>query len=159
MKGYYRAPDETAAAVNPEGWFNARDLGRLQNGNLFLVGRTKDLIIRSGLNVYPAEVEAVLNGHPSVANSAVIGRSVEGDEEVVAFVQPVPGALLQAPELAEHASKHLAPYKRPSRYVLLSQLPLTPIGKIARGELTKLVIAIGKSESEVRSKPTTVVTR
>src|SRR3984893_19022494 len=91
MKGYYRAPEETAAALNAEGWFNTRDLARFEDGNLFIVGRTKDLIIRFGFNVYPAEVEAVLNAHPAVAQSGVIGRSVDGDEEVVAFIQLLPG--------------------------------------------------------------------
>src|SRR5208283_1775123 len=63
MKGYYRAPQETAAAIDAEGWFNTRDLARLEGGNLFIVGRTKVLIVRFGFNVYPAEIEAVLNAH------------------------------------------------------------------------------------------------
>ena len=58
--------DETAAAIDAEGWFNTRDLARFEDGNLFIVGRTKDLIIRFGFNVYPAEVEAVLNAHPQL---------------------------------------------------------------------------------------------
>ena len=78
MKGYYRAPEETAAAIDVEGWFNTRDLARLEDGNLFIVGRTKDLIVRRGFNVYPAEVEAVLNAHPAVVQSGVIGRCVGG---------------------------------------------------------------------------------
>ena len=89
-KGYYHAPEETAAAINSEGWFNTRDLARFDGGHLFIVGRTKELIVRFGMNVYPAEVEAVLNTHPAVVRSAVIGRSVqgvEGGEEVIAFVQ------------------------------------------------------------------------
>ena len=73
MKGYYREPGETSAAINVDGWFNTRDLAQLQDGNLFIVGRTKELIVRFGFNVYPAEVEAVLNAHPAVARSAVIG--------------------------------------------------------------------------------------
>ena len=80
MKGYYHAPEETAAAINSEGWFNTRDLACLKNGYLFIVGRTKELIVRFGENVYPAEVEAVLNAHPSVVRSAVIGRTVEGTQ-------------------------------------------------------------------------------
>ena len=88
----------------PEGWFNTRDLARLEDGNLFIVGRTKELIVRFGFNVYPAEVEAVLNAHPAVVQSAVIGRSVEGNEEVVAFVQLVPGSSVTATELAEYAA-------------------------------------------------------
>ncbi len=96
MKGYYHAPDETAAAINPEGWFNTCDLARLEDGYLFIVGRTNELIVRFGENVYPAEVEAVLNAHPAVVRSAVIGRTVEGTEggeEVVAFVQLTPASV------------------------------------------------------------------
>ena len=118
MKGYYRAPEETAAAVDAEGWFNTRDLARLEEGNHFIVGRTKDLIVHRGFNVYPAEVEAVLNAHPAVVQSAVVGRSINGDEEVVAFVQLLPESALTADELAEYAAQHLAQYKRPSQIVL-----------------------------------------
>src|SRR5437879_2581421 len=139
MKGYYRAPEETAAAIDADGWFNTRDLAQLEDGNLFIVGRTKDLIVRFGFNVNPAEVEAVLNACPGVVRSAVIGRTLAGDgnEEVVAFVQPAPGSSLTSTQLAEHAAGHLAPYKRPSQIVLLSALPLTPTGKVVKAELTK----------------------
>ncbi len=139
MKGYYRAPEETAAAVNTEGWFNSRDLGRMVDGNLFLVGRTKDLIIRSGFNVYPAEVEAVLNSHPAVAQSAVLGRAVSGDEEIVAFVQLMPEISVTTRELQEYAAKRLATYKWPSRIVVLQAMPATPTGKIVKGELAKML--------------------
>lgn len=141
MKGYYRAPEETAIAVNPEGWFNTRDLVRLENGYLFIVGRTKELIIRFGENVYPAEVEAVLNSHPAVVRSAVIGRTVEGTqggEEVVAYVQLAPSSTTSESEIAEHAAQHLAPYKRPSQILLVSSMPLTPTGKVIKGELAKM---------------------
>src|SRR6202451_3192143 len=99
-KGYYRAPEETAAAIDEDGWFNTRDLARLEDGNLFIVGRTKDLIVRRGFNGYPAEVEAVLNAHSAVVNSAVVGRSVGGDEEVVAFVQLLPESPVTVIDLA-----------------------------------------------------------
>jgi long-chain acyl-CoA synthetase len=138
MKGYYRAAAETAAAINPEGWFNTRDLARLEDGNLFIVGRTKDLIVHHGFNVYPAEVEAVLNSHPAVVQSAVIGRSVEGDEEVVAFVQPLPDSPLTTAEVAEYAAQHLAPYKRPSQILLIPTMPVTPTGKVVKAELAKM---------------------
>lgn len=137
MKGYYRSPEETAAAVNREGWFNSRDLGRIEDGSLFLVGRAKEMIVRFGFNVYPAEVEAVLNAHPLVVQSAVVGRSLEENEEIVAFVQLAPGARLTTLELAEYASHHLGLYKRPSEIVFLEAMPLTSIGKIAKGELSK----------------------
>ena len=141
MKGYYRAPEETATAINPEGWFNTRDLARLENDHLFIVGRTKELIVHFGLNVYPAEVEAVLNAHPSVVRSAVIGRSVEGtqgDEEIVAFAQPTAGSPLTANELAEHAARHLAPYKRPSQILIVPAMPVTLTGKVMKDELAKM---------------------
>lgn len=142
MKGYYRAPEETAAAVDNDGWFNTRDLARLENGYLFIVGRTKELIVRFGLNVYPAEVEAVLNSHPAVVRSAVIGRTVEGtkgDEEVIAFVQLKPDCSVPESEIAQHAAQHLAPYKRPSHIMLVPAMPLTPTGKVVKGELAKML--------------------
>jgi len=141
MKGYYHAAEETAAAINPEGWFNTRDLARLENGYLFIVGRTKELIIRFGENVYPAEVEAVLNAHPAVVRSAVIGRTVEGTqggEEVVAYVQLTPSSTISESDLAQHAAQHLAPYKRPTQILLVPSMPLTPTGKVVKGELAKM---------------------
>jgi long-chain acyl-CoA synthetase len=138
MKGYYRNPEETAAAINPEGWFNTRDLAQLEDGHLFIVGRTKDLIVRYGFNVYPAEVEAVLNSHPAVLRSAVIGRSMKGDEQVVAFIQLAPTMHVSASELAEFAGKNLAPYKRPSQIVFVPELPVTVTGKVIKAKLTEL---------------------
>jgi long-chain acyl-CoA synthetase len=138
MKGYYRAPEETAAAIDAEGWFNTRDLARFEDENLFIVGRTKDVIIRLGFNVYPAEVEAVLNAHPAVAQSAVIGRTTKEDEEILAFVQPSPGSHLTEVDLAEYTAKHLATYKRPSGILLIPTMPMTPSGKIAKNDLAKI---------------------
>jgi acyl-CoA synthetase (AMP-forming)/AMP-acid ligase II len=142
MKGYYRAPEETALAINADGWFNTRDLARMEDGKVYIVGRTKELIVRFGFNVYPAEVEAVLNTCPGVVRSAVIGRTVAGDgnEEVVAFVQPAPGSTLTSTQLAEHVAGHLAPYKRPSQIVLVSALPMTPTGKVVKAELAKIAV-------------------
>lgn len=139
MKGYYHSPEETAAAIDAAGWFNTHDLARLDGANLFIVGRTKDLIVHRGFNVYPAEVEAVLNSHPAVVHSAVIGRSVGGDEEVVAFVQPLPGSPLTATDLAEYLAAQLASYKRPSQIFLVSAMPVTPTGKVVKSELPKLM--------------------
>jgi len=135
MKGYYRAPEETAASLSSDGWFNTRDLARMENGNLFIVGRTKDMIIRFGFNVYPAEVEAVLNAHPAVARSAVVGRMVEGDEEIVAFVQLQPNLQASTDELAKHAAQNLAAYKQPTQIVLVAEMPVTPLGKVIKDQL------------------------
>ncbi len=141
MKGYYHAPEETAAAIDQDGWFNTRDLARLEEEHLFIVGRTKELIVRFGFNVYPAEVEGILNSHPGVARSAVIGRSIasEGGEEVIAFIELTQGAAHSPEELAEFASSHLAAYKRPSQILIVPSMPLTPTGKVMKDQLAKLL--------------------
>ncbi|MGA7452513.1 MAG: AMP-binding protein [Rhodoplanes sp.] len=140
MKGYYRAPDETAKVIDAAGWLNTKDLARFDaGGNLFIVGRTKELIIRSGFNVYPTEVEAVLNAHPDVTLSAVVGRSVAGNEEVVAFVQLRPGAQTCIAELAAFAAERLAAYKRPGEIRIVKAMPASSTGKIMKGVLSDLV--------------------
>ncbi|HEV7544869.1 MAG TPA: long-chain fatty acid--CoA ligase, partial [Reyranella sp.] len=135
MRGYYRAAEATAAAIDAEGWFNTGDLARFEGEALFIAGRTKELIIRSGFNVYPAEVEAVLNAHPAVVQSAVIGRAVPGNEEVVAYVQLLPGSEACADDLMAHACRQLTAYKRPAEIVILEALPAASTGKILKHRL------------------------
>jgi len=137
MRGYYRAPDLTAAAIDAEGWFQTGDLVRFDGVRLFVVGRSKELIIRSGFNVYPPEVEAVLNTHPDVVQSAVIGRAVEGNEEVVAYVQLLPGSATTAEVLMQHVRGQLTAYKRPNEIILLVALPASSTGKILKHRLTE----------------------
>lgn len=137
MKGYYRDPEETAAAISAEGWFNSRDLARLEKDHLFIVGRTKELIVRYGFNVYPAEVEAILNGCAGVTRSAVIGSAAGNDEEIIAFVELAPGSAIVPDDVATHARKNLAPYKQPSKIVIIDEMPMTPTGKVAKNELAK----------------------
>ena len=133
--GYYRAPELTAKAIDRGGWFNAGDLARLDDDHLFIVGRTQELIIRSGFNVYPAEVEAVLDSHEMVVRSAAIGRAVPGNEEIVAFVKILPGAAITGKELMEYAGRRLASYKRPCEIVLLESLPAASTGKVLKHRL------------------------
>ncbi|HYX00837.1 MAG TPA: AMP-binding protein [Reyranella sp.] len=136
MRGYYRAAEATAAAIDKDGWFNTGDLARFEGDALFIAGRTKELIIRSGFNVYPAEVEAVLNAHPAVVQSAVVGRTVNANEEVVAYVQLLAGADATADDLMGHAARQLTAYKRPSEIVILDALPTSSTGKILKHRLT-----------------------
>jgi acyl-CoA synthetase (AMP-forming)/AMP-acid ligase II len=140
MRGYYRAPDLTAKAIDSEGWFNTGDLARFDGECLYIVGRTKEMIIRSGFNVYPAEVEAVLNSHPDVVQSAVVGRSIEGNEEVVAFVQLLRGSSVKADQLKAFVSPQLTSYKRPSEIIVLEALPATSTGKILKHKLAESLI-------------------
>ncbi|WP_333931147.1 MULTISPECIES: class I adenylate-forming enzyme family protein [unclassified Bradyrhizobium] len=135
MKGYYRAPELTAQVVDPEGWFNTGDLAFFRGGDLFIAGRTKEMIIRSGFNVYPAEVEAVLNSHDAVLQSAVVGRPVDGNEEVVAFVQLVQGATATAADILAHAGSQLTAYKRPAKVIVLPEFPVSSTGKILKRKL------------------------
>jgi long-chain acyl-CoA synthetase len=137
MRGYYRAPDLTAKAVDDDGWFNTGDLGRFEGDQLYIVGRTKEMIIRSGFNVYPAEIEAVLSTHDAVVQCAVVGRHVEGNEEVVAFVQLLKGSTVTAQDLQAHVAPQLTSYKRPSEIILLDALPATSTGKILKHKLAE----------------------
>jgi len=137
MLGYYRDPAQTAQALLPGGWLNTGDIGYVdERGALFIAGRSKDLIIRSGFNVYPAEVEAVINAFPGVRLSAVVGR-VEADqnEEVVAFVEARPGTAVDCDALMTHLRAELAPYKRPARIIPIDAIPTTVSGKILKQPL------------------------
>jgi acyl-CoA synthetase (AMP-forming)/AMP-acid ligase II len=139
MKGYYRDEGASAQALPGDGWLATGDFARVDpDGAVHIVGRLKELIIRSGFNVHPVEVEAVLNAHPGVSQSAVVGREVEGNEEVVAFVEPVAGARLDAGELAAFAAKSLAPYKRPAEVIVLDKLPAAASGKVLKGRLREM---------------------
>ena len=135
MKGYYKAPEETAAVIDAEGWFRTGDLARFADGSWFIAGRAKEMIIRFGFNVYPAEIEGVLNAHPAVARSAVIGRQKDGSEQIVAFIDPAPGSTATVTQLADYAASKLAPYKQPSEILLMPNMPLSPAGKILKSEL------------------------
>jgi acyl-CoA synthetase (AMP-forming)/AMP-acid ligase II len=137
MRGYYRAPDLTAKAIGPDGWFSTGDLARFEGDALFIVGRTKEMIIRSGFNVYPAEIEAVLSTHSAVVQCAVVGRPVDGNEEIVAFVQLLKGSKTTVRDLMAHVAPQLTSYKRPSEIVLLDALPATSTGKILKHKLAE----------------------
>jgi acyl-CoA synthetase (AMP-forming)/AMP-acid ligase II len=139
MKGYYKEPDLTRQALDAQGWLKTGDLARqTTDGSLVIAGRSKELIIRSGFKVYPLEVEQVLNSHPLVVQSAVVGRAVDGNEEVIAFVEYKPVSGLTSGALERFLREHLAPYKVPSAVVLLEQLPAAPTGKVLKSTLQKM---------------------
>jgi len=139
MLGYYRAPELSAEALTADGWLRTGDLARVDaDGAYHVVGRSKELIIRSGFNVYPVEVEQVLNGHPDVVQSAVVGRAVEGNEEVVAFVEVAQDAAIGVDTLRAYLKERLSPYKVPTQIVIMPQLPAAPTGKILKKELQRI---------------------
>ncbi|MCV6584490.1 MAG: acyl--CoA ligase [Marinibacterium sp.] len=136
MKGYYRNPQETARVLDADGWMHTGDLGRIDDrGHLHILGRSKELIIHGGFNVYPPEVEAALNDHPQVIQSAVVGMMVDGDEKVVAFCQVSDADRPDAEALRAFAAERLAGYKRPSRIILAQDLPAAPTGKVLKHKL------------------------
>ncbi|HEY6396835.1 MAG TPA: AMP-binding protein [Solirubrobacteraceae bacterium] len=135
IAGYYQRPDADAEAFTDDGWFRTGDLGDLdQDGYLTIVGRSKDLIITGGYNVYPREVEEVLGAHPKISEVAVVGRpSEEWGEEVTAVV--VAGQPVGERELKALAAAHLAPYKVPKRIEFVPELPRNALGKLLRAKL------------------------
>jgi long-chain acyl-CoA synthetase len=136
MKGYYKNPAETAKVLDADGWMHTGDLGRIdETGLLHILGRSKELIIHGGFNVYPPEVEAALNDHPLVVQAAVVGRSKDGDEEVLAFVQLANLDDVSAEELRGFVAERLTGYKRPKQIVLVTALPAAPTGKILKHKL------------------------
>lgn len=136
MLGYFRNPGATAEVISADGYLNTGDLVRQDtDGNLHLVGRSKELIIHSGFNVYPPEVEAVIARHPEVLMCAVVGEAIAGNEQVVAWVQPIRGSTLNEAELAAFLKPLLAPYKRPARIIMTEALPTAPSGKVLKHRL------------------------
>jgi acyl-CoA synthetase (AMP-forming)/AMP-acid ligase II len=137
MPGYFRDPEITAKVIQPGGWYASGDLGRQDaDGALQVVGRLKEMIIRSGFNVYPGEVEAVLLAWPGVQKAAVVGRkAADGNEDILAFIEAKPGVQLDLQALKAHAHEHLSPYKRPSLMALVPDMPMTLSGKVLKREL------------------------
>ncbi len=134
MQGYYNMPEETSATLR-NGWLYTGDMGRLdEDGYLYIVERKKDLIIRGGFNIYPRDVEEVLNRHPAVIESAVIGIPSERmGEEVKAFV--VTNTDVDAETLKAFCQEALANYKTPSEIEFVHALPRNLVGKIDKKEL------------------------
>lgn len=139
MPGYFRDPEITEQVIKPGGWYASGDLGRQDaDGALQVVGRLKEMIIRSGFNVYPGEVEAVFLAWPGVQRAAVAGRKMaDGNEDILAFIEPKPGAQIDLDALKAHAHEHLSPYKRPSMVTLVAEMPMTLSGKVLKRELVE----------------------
>lgn len=138
MPGYFRNPAATRATMDEAGFLNTGDrVWEDEAGNLTIAGRSKELIIHSGFNVYPPEVEAAILDHPDVLLCAVVGEAVPGNEMVVAWVQPRPGCQLSEASLLAFLKPRLTAYKRPSMIHLVSQLPTAPSGKVLKHKLGK----------------------
>jgi malonyl-CoA/methylmalonyl-CoA synthetase len=140
FQGYWRNPAATAEAMTPDGFLRTGDVGEIaDDGTLAIRGRLKELIISGGFNVYPREVELVLETHPAVGEVAVAGvPSDRWGEEVTAFVVPSQAVPLDEAELIAYARERLAHYKCPHRVVVMDRLPRNAMGKVLRAKLTEL---------------------
>ena len=135
--GYWRMPEANAKEFTADGWFKTGDVGQIdQLGYVTIVGRSKDLIITGGYNVYPAEVEGYLNDLPGVDESAVIGcPHRDFGEGVVAVVVPLPGAQLDAEQLTAAIKAQIAGFKVPKRLFIAKELPRNVMGKVQKKAL------------------------
>jgi long-chain acyl-CoA synthetase len=140
MKGYYRKPEETAKVIDRDGWFHTGDIGRFDpQGSLAITGRLKEMLIIGGENVFPREIEAVLEQHDAVLQAAVIGvpDGLRG-EAPVAFVIPKKDMTVRDDELRNFARQRLAGYKTPRHVIVREDLPTGPTGKILKRKLREL---------------------
>jgi malonyl-CoA/methylmalonyl-CoA synthetase len=137
FKGYWRMPDKTAQEFTADLWFRTGDVGKLDaDGYLTLVGRSKDLIISGGYNVYPAEVEGYLNELPGVAESAVVGvPHPDFGEAVIAIVVAKPDAALDAQQLIAALKRAIASFKVPKQVFVVDALPRNAMGKVQKNAL------------------------
>ncbi len=137
MTGYYKKDQETRAVLTPDGWYKSGDMGSVDaEGYITITGRKKEMIIVGGENVYPREIESVLDDHPAVAQSAAIGQPDPSRGEVVAaFVILEEGAEASENTLREYCRKHIAGYKVPRRIVIAEDFPRGPTGKILKRAL------------------------
>ena len=139
LAGYFRDPEATADAYTADGWFRTGDIVKVwRDGNLEIVGRTKEMFISGGFNIYPREVEIAIEGHPDVGLVAVLGVPDETFGEVGhAFVEPKPGGTPDAAALHDWCRERLANYKTPKRFEIRAELPRLPIGKIDKQALKR----------------------
>ena len=148
FSGYWELPDATKENFYPGGWFRTGDVGQVDpdDGYLTITGRLKEMIISGGLNVYPREVELVLEDHATVDKAAVVGvPSERWGEEVVAFVVSAQGRKVDDEELTAHTRQHLSAYKCPKRFLAIDELPRNQMGKVLRDELVQVANEEGEA--------------
>jgi long-chain acyl-CoA synthetase len=149
MLGYWRNPEATRAVLDEERWLHTGDLGELRDGMLFLTTRRTDLILRGGENVYPMEIESCLEGHPQVAEVAVVGvADDELGQQVVAVIVPHAGQQVDDAELTSYVKERLAYFKVPAQWVVRTDpLPRNALGKLVRAEVLESVTTQSTGES------------
>ena len=150
MKGYYNLPDETKSVFDEQGYFRTGDMGRFDDdGHLYITGRIKEMLIIGGENVFPREIEEVLDRHPAVKASGVVGKSDDVRGELpVAFVELKEGEEATPSELRSWCRENLAGYKVPREIRMVDELPRNPTGKVMRRELRTIIEQEQKEEAK-----------
>ncbi len=148
MEGYYKAEELTQQTIDEEGWYYTGDLASIdEDGYIKIVGRKKDLIIRGGQNIYPAELEAVLLTHPQVVQAAVVGVPDEiAGEKVLAFVVVEDPDKTTPLDILDYCREQMAPYKVPNNVHILDELPMNQAGKVQKFVLQDLALGKGKQD-------------
>ena len=136
MKGYWAQPEETAKVLSDDGWLRTGDIAKMdETGQAFIVDRKKDMILVSGFNVYPNEIEATIMHHPGVAEVAAVGVDDEHSGEIVKIYVVRKDPSLTEEALREYCRENLTGYKRPKQIEFRDSLPKSNVGKILRREL------------------------
>ncbi|MBI5674691.1 MAG: long-chain fatty acid--CoA ligase [Nitrospirae bacterium] len=138
MKGYFNNSEETEAVLR-DGWLYTGDMAKIdEDGYIYIVDRKKDLIVASGMNIYPVEIENVIIKHPSVEESAMVGIPYRNGEEVpVLFIKKMSDAMLDEKEIRSYMDVKIAPFKKPRRIIFVDDFPRTATGKIKKADLRK----------------------
>ncbi len=144
MKGYYKDDVKTQEVFNEDGWLHSGDLCKMDNeGNVYYVGRTSDLIISGGEKIFPEEIEDVLRTHTKISNIAITGRKDdEWGQIITAFITLEPGEKMTSSEVSDFCVSKIASYKKPRIIHFVESLPLTKAGKLDRTEIKKLADSI-----------------
>ncbi len=142
MKGYYKMPVATARAIDPDGWLHTGDLGSLEeNGYLMITGRLKEVINKGGEIIYPIEIEEILSGHPKILNIQIFGvPDKESGEEIASWVKLKDGVELRPEELLQFFREKLPASHVPRYLKIVSEFPMTPLGKIQKFKMREMTI-------------------
>ncbi len=149
MKGYYKMPEATAAAIDRDGWLHSGDLARrLPDGNFKITGRIKDMIIRGGENIYPKEIEDFLYTHPKVQDVQVIGvPDKDYGEEIMACVVLKPGETSTEDEIKDYVRSHMAKHKTPRYVAFVDGFPMNAAGKILKYKMRENAVQMLKLQA------------
>jgi fatty-acyl-CoA synthase len=153
MRGYWNNDAATQASIDNSGWMHSGDLAVMdEDGYVRIVGRIKDMIIRGGENIYPAEIEAVLHTHPDIAEAHVVGvPSRRYGEEVMAWLRPRPGATLAEADLRTYCLQRMAAFKVPKYWRVTETFPMTVTGKVQKFRLRAMAVEVLGREADVEA--------